>query len=353
MWEQRNGEKGRNSFKVLPHGGTFKVFLPYCAIREKAFSWEDHRSETKELPRRQNALPSLSPLPPFASPPPSPSPPPSQNGTPTATGSLLRISDWTKSQTFKTLLGQSFFYFWSVSKKSFCYFRQLFVKVRFCILFSFLRRSVFNNRWESPSEATMMWLVLTNDRHISWETETEERSLEQLCYVFKISPKLISNSGQLFFDPKVTLLFKKAFYMTSRWIVMRLMTAKKYSGKQKWRSNLRKSTTKWPRIEQSFATWHFIGRHFSQVVAKNQLMQIYLEPNPEPFHFSNFSFRSGHRAVEATNHPSTVDRKKVVKWSILSTWVTRSAFRVSPATTLLSACRYTTPVQIWVRIPVA
>ena len=176
MWEQRNGEKGRNSFKVLPHGGSFKVFLPYCAIREKAFSWEDHRSETKELPRRQ-----------------------------------------------------SFFYFWSVSKKSFCYFRQLFVKVRFCILFSFLRRSVFNNRWESPSEATMMWLVLTNDHHISWETETEEgeRSHEQLCYVFKISTKLISNSGQLFFDPKVTLLFKKAFYMTSRWIVMRLMTAKK------------------------------------------------------------------------------------------------------------------------------
>ena len=108
----------------------------------------------------------------------------------------------------------------------------------------------------------------------------------------------------------MTLLFKKAFYMTSRWIVTRLMTAKKYLGKQKWRSNLRKSAKEWPRIEQSFATWHFIGRHFSQVVAKKLFLQIYLEPNPEPFYFYNFRFRSGHRAVEATNHPSAVDREK-------------------------------------------
>ena len=338
MWEQRNGEKGRNSFKLLPHGGSFKVFYHIALFGRKPF-----HERTIDLKRKSSRdAKTLSPPSP-PSPLLPPHPPPhrrrlhkmghrQRQRRVVCCGSPIEP----KARLLKLCSAKVFFYFWSVSKKSFCYFRQLFVKVRFCILFSFLRRSVFNNRWESPSEATMMWLVLTNDHHISWETETGEegeRSLEQLCHVFKISTKLISNSGQLFFDPKVTLLFKKAFYMTSRWIVMRLMTAKKYLGNQ------RKSTTKWLRIEQSFATWHFIGRHFSQVVAKNLFLQIYLEPNPAPFHFSNFSFRSGHRAVEANNHPSAVDREKVVKWSILSTWVTRSAFRVSPATTLLSACR--------------
>ena len=134
MWEQRNGEKGRNSFKLLPHGGSFKVFYHIALFGRKPFherTIDLKRKSSRDAKTLSPPSPPPSPPPPpyFPPPPPppfcprtpSPSPPPSQNGTPTATatGSLLRISDWTKSQTFKTLLGQSFFLLLVSFKKKF------------------------------------------------------------------------------------------------------------------------------------------------------------------------------------------------------------------------------------------